>query len=1572
MIDPNDIHSDDDMDITTPSTTSTPITPTPTPTKKNKNKQQPKNKNQNRMPFLDTFYSLSCDDQQERSYAAYSLIQHIFLSTSSSSSSSQEQGETFLTTKEELLSRVKDGTYAFQRLLNGLNSGRESSRQGFGACLSLFLKYSLTIVPFVKEGDDDDDDDDENKQNDKCFMELFREYNDTHPTKGSAPVIPTTITSTTETKETIYHYIYTKIVAATTSTTSSETNLSKNMKKKKKGSEDRDYQFGLLFGICSMIRSGMIMDCGIEVIKLYTGELLQLYNTKKWMREPCIHALMELMSRLMTTTATNTNTADDGDDMEEDTNEEAKQDTGKIYVTILVNDLLHDFFPVKNLEIDNTTITSSSSETNSAHTNNSDTINDWTVEKVTLYLHLQTLFVDCLSNNQEDYDVQEIPSILHASILTLPISNNGIAVAAAPKTSTTTLNPNVIQLLTQTSKVVHPRCHIVWNVIINYLTTSATATTNNGSTNDTTSSSTLMKKVLRKNIPMIPNNNTSLSVSNILEGIVNDVILSSLLGYINTDTTNTTIPSTTTNTVTTPVIATHERRALAMLLLQKINNISNLPLLVVENVVWHSHLISNLFVHTLQNGSRGFIHNKNKAGKGKAGKGKEGKEVNNSDNKKVHYLEPLASHILNDIITSLVNTTSPSTSSDITPENTFENNNNMERRLALVRSLLKANPLFDKVTKTESISTLLSLDYNNTTATNINTSDSNDNDNDDRIQQEDNQNMILWEKHVTFLENQILAGIIATNNNNNTTPETAFNNDTSSSSSPSPSVYVSLLLEFVKRVLRVSNSNSTTNRKNNNNPGYKITKRVLEFLSILSFYDLNNNNKDIIIIEQQEQQEQQEEVVTNSGRKKKRKKKNSRNKTPETKINNLHSFVTTVHRIQKLLRSTKKTKEIQIPFHLREIMSSLLQSLLHDSSFILGSSSKNDCRSQMALELMTFLNDGRMALKGFGIVTHIDIMEDAIAAAAASSNNMVVDNNDSTMNEWNQSISNMNDLTTLLNVTIAQETKEDDSTKTSMSTLASVSSSLKIKTITSLCSLATSLHLQLLSIGVVTTTNDSIENNGQQHQQQQFDEDDDDNIKDEIYEIISDLPIIAKDLLFVIDNNRLPPPLPKEEDSDDDDDDEEDDIINNPLLSLANVCVSLLNSSIGGVTTNPSRLGGTKLVKDCVIKAWTMSVSMLTQHEKINRSGGGSGSGDKDEVVVVTSMKSLIDEDVTTLLLESVCGSKIMDSLEEVVVDSSSSTTTTNRNSSMDEDEKDNDDDDENDMVNSSDDESQGSASLFTAANSNKLNLEGDDDDDNDSDNDSDDDDDNTPKKTKSNDDNNKKEDDLELDPSALGNILLEDSDVDDENEKEDDDFQLEHHAGADSALLQLIRVQRDARKTGRDEQKRIELSNQLRSIVLLETIFSKPPPMSNNIVLTSVLPLLRKRKELDRIADRAKSVSKLGENRALRDKITFILMNSKWIGCCTSVSNMEDELCTVVGLAILKEGKSSPNTVHTKCCNTALFRMVLSTWQSAGEEVSIKLARTLYVAAVEEWAVKKGTGLHSSMFDDLIVKCPK
>ena len=105
------------------------------------------------------------------------------------------------------------------------------------------------------------------------------------------------------------------------------------------------------------------------------------------------------------------------------------------------------------------------------------------------------------------------------------------------------------------------------------------------------------------------------------------------------------------------------------------------PVPVVENVVWHLHLLSNLFVRYILSKMEVVVLfiKKSKAGKGKDGKGKDGKagnKVNQGDNKKVHYLEPLAFHILNDIITSLVNTTSPSTSSNITPENTCENNNN--------------------------------------------------------------------------------------------------------------------------------------------------------------------------------------------------------------------------------------------------------------------------------------------------------------------------------------------------------------------------------------------------------------------------------------------------------------------------------------------------------------------------------------------------------------------------------------------------------------------------------------------------------------------------------------------------------------------------------------------------------------------------------------------------------------------------------------------------------------------------------------------------------------------------------
>ena len=77
-----------------------------------------------RMPFMDTFYSLSSNDASERNLAAASLLEHIF----------SFQGKNI----DDASGSVKDGCYALTRLLKGLCSGRASARQGFASCLSSF------------------------------------------------------------------------------------------------------------------------------------------------------------------------------------------------------------------------------------------------------------------------------------------------------------------------------------------------------------------------------------------------------------------------------------------------------------------------------------------------------------------------------------------------------------------------------------------------------------------------------------------------------------------------------------------------------------------------------------------------------------------------------------------------------------------------------------------------------------------------------------------------------------------------------------------------------------------------------------------------------------------------------------------------------------------------------------------------------------------------------------------------------------------------------------------------------------------------------------------------------------------------------------------------------------------------------------------------------------------------------------------------------------------------------------------------------------------------------------------
>ena len=175
-----------------------------------------------RMPFMDTFYSLSSNDASERNLAAASLLEHTF-SNSGSLNSNNEAGQ------------IKDGCYALTRLLKGLCSGRASARQGYASCLSSFLKIAFKEGPTGSE--------------DKTWLDLFMESTE------SQKEIPTRNTS---------EFIRIQLNIHTTSVSE----VTEKKFGKKRGSEERDYHFGRLFGILAILRSGTLIvnqSCTVDV-----------------------------------------------------------------------------------------------------------------------------------------------------------------------------------------------------------------------------------------------------------------------------------------------------------------------------------------------------------------------------------------------------------------------------------------------------------------------------------------------------------------------------------------------------------------------------------------------------------------------------------------------------------------------------------------------------------------------------------------------------------------------------------------------------------------------------------------------------------------------------------------------------------------------------------------------------------------------------------------------------------------------------------------------------------------------------------------------------------------------------------------------------------------------------------------------------------------------------------------------------------------------------------------------------------------------------------------------------------
>jgi hypothetical protein len=149
----------------------------------------------------------------------------------------------------------KDAAYAFRRLLNGLCSGRAAARQGYASALTSFVKIANQSGA-LKEIQEDEKED------------------------GS-----------------ILIFLRSQLLKAT------DPSKPDGGYGKKKGSEERDHQFGRLFGILSVIRSGVLLpqdgEANLEDLKTvasgFTKDLIALYQHRKWMREPTAFAIITML-----------------------------------------------------------------------------------------------------------------------------------------------------------------------------------------------------------------------------------------------------------------------------------------------------------------------------------------------------------------------------------------------------------------------------------------------------------------------------------------------------------------------------------------------------------------------------------------------------------------------------------------------------------------------------------------------------------------------------------------------------------------------------------------------------------------------------------------------------------------------------------------------------------------------------------------------------------------------------------------------------------------------------------------------------------------------------------------------------------------------------------------------------------------------------------------------------------------------------------------------------------------------------------------------------------------------------
>ena len=374
----------------------------------------------------------------------------------------------------------------------------------------------------------------------------------------------------------------------------------------------------------------------------------------------------------------------------------------------------------------------------------------------------------------------------------------------------------------------------------------------------------------------------------------------------------------------------------------------------------------------------------------------------------------------------------------------------------------------------------------------------------------------------------------------------------------------------------------------------------------------------------------------------------------------------------------------------------------------------------------------------------------------------------------------------------------------------------------------------------------------------------------------------------------------------------------NPMAAMAGLLVNILSSPIGGEdagSKSPIQASASKLTRETVKMAWSGIISII------------SGLSVKNSAV-----KNFTDEDVMNILIESVCGPNAMNT------------------------DGDNEDGESVEGSDASEDDSDGSG-VFVEASKIDMDL------------------DQVEKSDSEQSDESEEEDpvdeDVELDSSQLENMLLEDSDA----EMSESGFQLEHHAGADAALAQLIKMKQEARKASQSDRERIEFCNRLRCAVLLDSLFSagvfKSGWLPIEAVLGSLVPILSSRKLIGKNIQSSSSAShakkSLSEKTALLDRLTALVKDRISKYRCSDESSSH-EVSLKASADIFEEMKHSLNAADCSCCSIALITAV----RSIPNVEDCDEIKTIYTDAVQDWSSRKATKIHACAFDDLIQRMPR